>query len=86
VIDGVDPIDVRRGSPLRVADRDQRHVGEFVKQLAQFGQIQPTVEGCHHRLCSLPSEGEAKEIQVTVDDVELIQLGQQLAERHCPVG
>jgi hypothetical protein len=68
---GGPPVRTRQRLPLRVADRNDRHVRVLAKERAVIGNVEPAVKGRHVRRALPSGQRKVHIIKVKVDDVEL---------------
>jgi len=78
------PVGVRSGNPLRITDRDERHIRKVLEQRLELGEVEPSVQGGHHGTRARPSQVEAEEVEVGVDDVKFTELAPDLPQRYRP--
>jgi hypothetical protein len=84
VVDGAGPREreVLHRTPLRVADRRQRHVVEVREQRPQVRQVEPAVERVQGRRRHQAREREREVVHVAVNEVELLRPIERLGELH----
>ena len=71
MIHRADPVHPRQWLTLRIGDRYQRHLTEFLVQRAQVRNIQAAVQGCKSRPEVTPDQWKMQVVGMEVNDVEL---------------
>jgi hypothetical protein len=84
VVNRRDPVRVRSGFALGVADRDQRHSWKCLMDKPCFWQILPTVQSADCSSLARFHQRKPKKLEMTVQHVEFFQVLYDGPERGCP--
>lgn len=80
VVDILGPSCLRQGALLVKADRVHHRVGINIEGRGKRRQVEALVHRCHYQCVDEAGEGEGKEVDVRVDDIERVRTCEDRAD------